>query len=94
MSASLSPPPLYTIPMVQRPAGHGRLFSKIVFPLIFNLGMLGINSAQFLFLILLLIPGDFGRRLYKRCVDWTKDGFGRLCKSLLPASTSSTLMVQ
>lgn len=70
------PQPLYTIPIADRPPGHGRLWSKIAFPLVFNLGILGINSAQFLCLLLLLLPG--GRQLYKRAIDWTKDGFGRL----------------
>lgn len=75
-----SSPPLYTIPIAERPTGHGKLFSKLVFPVVFNLGLLGINSVQFLLLLLLLIPGERGRLLYKRAIDWTKDGFGRLCE--------------
>lgn len=75
-------PPLYTIPMASRPKGYGSLFSKVVFPLVFNLGILGINSAHFVCLLLLLIP-VYGRGLYKRAIDWTKDGFGRLCKPSL-----------
>jgi 1-acyl-sn-glycerol-3-phosphate acyltransferase len=85
------PQPLYTIPIADRPPGHGRLWSKIVFPLVFNLGILGINSAQFLCLLLLLLPG--GRQLYKRAIDWTKDGFGRLLIAItvLCAPTSLTI---
>lgn len=70
-------PPLYTIPMDKRPPGYGPWRSKIVFPLVFDLGMLGINSAQFLFLPLLLIP-VVGQQLFRRAIAWTKDGFGRL----------------
>jgi len=70
--------PLYTIPIDQRPRGHGPLFSKILFPLVFNLGQLGINSAQFLALLLLLIPFGIGRRLFDDAIGWTKDGYGRM----------------
>ncbi|KAK8869793.1 hypothetical protein IAR55_000361 [Kwoniella newhampshirensis] len=54
--------PLYTIPIAERPP-HGPLTSKIFFPLLFNLAQLGINSAQFLCLPLLLIP-FVGRRAF------------------------------
>ena len=70
-------PPLYTIPIEQRPP-HGPLFSKVFFPLLFNLGQIGINSAQFLALPLLLIPFGVGRRLFDTAVGYTKDGYGRL----------------
>lgn len=76
LSAS-PPPPVHTIPIDQRPKGYGSLFSKIFFPIIFNLGLIALGSAQFLFLPLLLIP-FVGRRLFRRAIDWTKDGFGRL----------------
>ncbi|WVQ98757.1 hypothetical protein IAU59_005888 [Kwoniella sp. CBS 9459] len=72
----MSDKPLYTIPIDQRPP-HGPLTSKIFFPLLFNLAQLGINSAQFLMLPLLLIPFA-GRRLFAGAVGWTKDGYGRL----------------
>ncbi|BEJ18203.1 hypothetical protein CspHIS471_0704800 [Cutaneotrichosporon sp. HIS471] len=89
----MSPPtqPLYTIPIADRPAWHGRLWSRIVFPLVFNLGILGLNSAQFLCLALLFFPG--GKQLYKRAIDWTKDGFGRLLIAItvLCAPTSLTI---
>ncbi|BEI87178.1 hypothetical protein CcaverHIS002_0705240 [Cutaneotrichosporon cavernicola] len=89
----MSPPtqPLYTIPIADRPAWHGRLWSRIVFPLVFDLGILGLNSAQFLCLALLLLPG--GKQLYKRAIDWTKDGFGRLLIAItvLCAPTSLTI---
>ncbi|RSH88082.1 uncharacterized protein EHS24_000609 [Apiotrichum porosum] len=81
---SSTPPPLYTLPIDKRPPGYGPWFSKIVFPIVFNLGILGISSAQFLFLPLLLIP-ILGRPLFRRAIAWTKDGFGRL---LLCAPTS------
>jgi hypothetical protein len=68
---------MYSIPMKQRPPGYGSWWSKIAFPIIFNLGCLGLNSVQFLFLPLLLIPG-IGSALFHRAIDWTKDGFGRL----------------
>lgn len=68
--------PLYTIPIDRRPP-HGPLFSKIFFPLLFNLGQLGINSAQFLTLPLLLIP-FWGQGLFDEAIGWTKDCYGRL----------------
>lgn len=70
-------PPLYTIPIEQRPRGYGSWFSTILFPIVFDLGILGINSAQGLLLVLLLIP-VVGRGWYERAIGWTKDGFGRL----------------
>lgn len=77
-----APAPLYTISIDRRPPGYGPLFSKILFPIVFNLGILGLNSLQFLCLLFKLIPGDTGRRLYRTSIDWTKDGFGRLCEHL------------
>jgi hypothetical protein len=70
---------MYTIPIAERPP-HGPLITKILFPLLFNLGQLGINSAQFAALPLLLIPW-FGRRMFDAAIDWTKDGYGRLRES-------------
>ncbi|GMK59947.1 hypothetical protein CspeluHIS016_0901640 [Cutaneotrichosporon spelunceum] len=83
--------PLYTIPIADRPPRHGCLWSQIVFPLVFNLGILGLNSAQFLCLPLLLLPG--GKRLFNWAIDWTKDGFGRLLIAItvLCAPTSLTI---
>ncbi|OCF35476.1 acyltransferase [Kwoniella heveanensis BCC8398] len=72
----MSEKPLYTIPIDQRPP-HGPWTSKIFFPILFNLAQLGINSVQFLFLPLLLIPFA-GRRLFESAIGWTKDGYGRL----------------
>jgi hypothetical protein len=77
---TISTMPLYTIPIAQRPS-HGPLFSKIFFPIVFNLGQLGINSAQFLALPLLLIP-IVGRRAFNSVIDYTKDGYGRLRERL------------
>ncbi|WVQ78295.1 hypothetical protein IAT38_000380 [Cryptococcus sp. DSM 104549] len=68
--------PLYTVPIADRPP-HGPWTSKIFFPLLFNLAQLGINSAQFLMLPLLLIPFA-GRRLFDSAIGWTKEGYGRL----------------
>ncbi|KAK6902969.1 hypothetical protein I203_108230 [Kwoniella mangroviensis CBS 8507] len=76
----MSEKPLYTIPIDQRPP-HGPLTSKIFFPLIFNLAQLGINSAQFLCLPLLLIP-IVGRGWFDSAIGWTKDGYGRLRESI------------
>lgn len=73
--------PMYTIPIADRPP-HGPLFSKIFFPLLFNFGQIGINSAQILALPLLLIP-VFGRGWFEGVIGWTKDGYGRLCRSSL-----------
>ncbi|KIR59988.1 acyltransferase [Cryptococcus bacillisporus CA1873] len=68
--------PLYTIPINDRPP-HGPWTSKIFFPIIFTLAQLAINSAQFLFVPLLLVP-FVGKRLFSRAIGWTKDGYGRL----------------
>ncbi|OWZ63284.1 hypothetical protein AYX14_06762 [Cryptococcus neoformans] len=68
--------PLYTIPINNRPP-HGPWTSKILFPVIFTLAQLGINSAQFLFVPLLLVP-FVGKRLFSSAIGWTKDGYGRL----------------
>lgn len=73
-----APAPLYTVPIDKRPPGYGPIWSKIVFPIVFNLGILGLNSLQFLCLLFKLIPGDTGKQLYRTSIDWTKDGFGRL----------------
>jgi lysocardiolipin and lysophospholipid acyltransferase len=69
--------PLHTIPIAERPA-HGTLFSKLLFPLLFNLGQIGIHLAQLIALPLLLIPVH-GQRLFDDAISWTKDGYGRLC---------------
>ncbi|WWC69425.1 uncharacterized protein I206_103364 [Kwoniella pini CBS 10737] len=74
----MSEKPLYTIPIDERPP-HGPWTSKVFFPLVFNFAQLGINSAQFLFVPLLLIP-VVGRRWFDTAVGWTKDGYGRLCE--------------
>lgn len=77
----MSPPaPLYTLPIDKRPKGYGSWFSAIFFPIIFDLGIIGINSAQGLIRLSLLVPG-VGRRWYERGIAWTKDGFGRLRES-------------
>ncbi|ORX39896.1 acyltransferase-domain-containing protein [Kockovaella imperatae] len=70
-------PPLYTIPIDQRPP-HGPLFSKVFFPLVFNVAQICINSTHFLALPLLLIPFGIGRRWFRNVIDYTKDGYGRL----------------
>lgn len=71
--------PIHTIPIDQRPP-HGPFFSKIFFPLFFNLGIFGGSAAQFLCLPLLLIPFGIGRRYFDVAIGWTKDGFARLRK--------------
>ncbi|KAK4686630.1 hypothetical protein P7C73_g3495, partial [Tremellales sp. Uapishka_1] len=68
--------PLFTVPITKRPP-HGPLFSKIFFPSMFILGLLGINSAQILLLPLQAF-GPKGRELFDHGIGWTKDGFGRL----------------
>lgn len=81
--------PLYTIPINDRPP-HGPWTSKIFFPIIFTLAQLGINSAQFLFVPLLLVP-FVGKRLFSRAIGWTKDGYGRLrecCSTVWPNSNA------
>lgn len=74
----VDPDTLYTIPIADRPR-HGPLFSKVFFPLAFNLGILGINAVQFCALPLLLLP-VVGRGMFEAVIDWTKDSFGRLCE--------------
>ena len=74
---------MHTIPIADRPR-HGSWWNTLMFPLLFNLGILGISTAQMCALPLLLIP-VVGRRMFGGVVDWTKDGFGRLRES---ASTS------
>jgi lysocardiolipin and lysophospholipid acyltransferase len=73
---------LYKIPIAERPA-HGSWFAAILFPLLFNIGLIGINTAQFLITPLLLfspVTGGWTRTLFDRGIDWTKECFGRLCK--------------
>lgn len=74
-----SPNDIHRVPIAQRPP-HGSLFSKIFFPIVFTAAQLGINSAQICALPLLLIP-FVGKRLFRSVIDWTKDGYGRLCRS-------------
>jgi hypothetical protein len=81
--------PMYTIPIADRPA-HGPLYSKIFFPILFNIGQIGINSAQILALPLLLIP-FFGRAWFEGFIGWTKDGYGRLC-TFLPNTLSPQIL--
>lgn len=71
--------PMYTIPINERPS-HGPWFSAILFPILFTVAQLGINSAQFVFLPLLLVP-FVGKKLFRAAIDWTKDGYGRCCQS-------------
>jgi len=70
---------MYTTPISDRPP-HGPLYSKIFFPILFNFGQIGINSAQILALPLLLVP-FYGRGWFDAIIGWTKDGYGRLCGS-------------
>ena len=72
--------PLYTIPIKERPY-HGSLWCKIFFPIVFIAAQIGINSLQFLAVPLLLIP-YVGRRAFRRVIDYTKDGYGRLSGSM------------
>jgi hypothetical protein len=70
--------PLYRIPIADRPS-HGPLFSRILFPLVFNAAQIGLALSQFVALPLLLVP-FVGRKTFGRVVDYTKDGYGRLCE--------------
>jgi len=72
----MTPQALHTIPIADRPA-HGPWFSRIFFPLIFNLGQIGIFTSQVLALPLLLIP-FVGSKAFRSVIDYTKDGYGRL----------------
>lgn len=74
--ASVKASDMHTIPISDRPP-HGPLFSKIFFPLLFDLGIIGIHTTQLCALPLLLIP-IWGRKWFEAVIDWTKDGFGRL----------------
>ncbi|WWC61097.1 uncharacterized protein I303_103675 [Kwoniella dejecticola CBS 10117] len=87
----MSEKPLYTIPIDQRPP-HGPWTSKVFFPLVFNFAQLGINSAQFLFVPLLLIP-VVGRRWFDAAVGWTKDGYGRLHGQMTKINLPDRLVV-
>lgn len=71
---------LHTIPIAQRPP-HGPISSRIFFPLLFTLAQLGLIFAQVVALPLLLIP-FVGRSAFKNVIDYTKDGYGRLCESM------------
>lgn len=70
--------PLHTIPIASRGA-HGPLTTKILFPLVFNLAQLGLFITMLSATPLLLIP-VVGRRAFIAVIDYTKDGYGRLCK--------------
>ena len=48
-------PPMHTIPIADRPR-HGTWWNTLMFPLLFNLGILGISSAQVCAVPLLLVP--------------------------------------
>ena len=71
--------PMYTIPIDKRPP-HGPLFSKIFFPILFNIGQIGILTAVLMTVPLLLIP-VVGKKWFEAIVGWAKDGYGRLCTS-------------
>ena len=85
--------PLYTIPINDRPP-HGPWTSKILFPVIFTLAQLGINSTQFLFVPLLLVP-FVGKRLFSSAIGWTKDGYGRLreCRSTVWPDSNAVIAI-
>lgn len=68
---------LHTIPIQDRPS-HGPIFSKVFFPLVFNLGQIGILTAQLLATPLLLIPFGVGRRCFDAGIGYTKAGYGKL----------------
>lgn len=82
---------LFSTPITERPR-HGTWWNTIAFPLLFNLGMLGINSAQFCALPLLLVP-FIGRRCFEGVIDWTKDGFGRLRKCSSPGNADTVILI-
>ena len=71
--------PMYTIPIDKRPP-HGPLFAKIFFPILFNIGQIGILTAVLMTVPLLLIP-VVGKKWFETIVAWAKDGYGRLCIS-------------
>jgi lysocardiolipin and lysophospholipid acyltransferase len=75
-----APVDLYTIPIASRPP-HGSWFAAILFPILFNTGLICINFSQFLLLPLLALSpltAGWTRSLFERGVDWTKECFGRL----------------
>jgi 1-acyl-sn-glycerol-3-phosphate acyltransferase len=74
-----SDPPLYSIPIAQRPAGSwGRFVKAILFCFLFNFGCLLINSCQFAFLVFRVLPFRRSRRLYYASIRYTKGAFGAL----------------
>jgi lysocardiolipin and lysophospholipid acyltransferase len=70
---------MYTIPIDKRPT-HGPLFSKIFFPILFNIGQIGLLSTVLMSVPLLLLP-VVGKKWFEAIVGWAKDGYGRLCTS-------------
>jgi len=74
-------PPIHTIPISSR-GSHGKLSSKILFPLIFNLAQVGLFVTMLSATPLLLLP-VVGRRAFVAVVNYTKDGYGRLRRLVL-----------
>jgi hypothetical protein len=79
MSPTTPAEAMHTVPIANRPR-HGSWWNTIMFPLLFNVGILGLSFAQMCALPLLLVP-FVGRRMFEGVIDWSKDGFGRLCES-------------
>ncbi|KAL7424006.1 hypothetical protein Q5752_001591 [Cryptotrichosporon argae] len=85
-------PPLYTIPIADRPPGHGSWYNALFFPLVFQLGLCGINAVQFALLPLLLVP-VVGRRWFRAGIEYTKDGFGRLLIAITVLFAPTSLVI-
>lgn len=83
---------MHTIPIADRPP-HGPIASKILFPLLMIVGLLGIASTTLLATPLLLLPGKWGVSVMDMVVGFTKDGFGRLRELLLHVRLTSVIAI-
>ncbi|CDZ96751.1 Lysophosphatidic acid acyltransferase LPAAT and related acyltransferases [Phaffia rhodozyma] len=64
---------LWTVPIKDRPKSHGSWFSYIVFPIVFNIGILSINTTQLLCWPLAILPPT--RPLYYKILRSTKSSW-------------------
>jgi hypothetical protein len=71
--------PLYTIPIADRPS-HGPIFSKVFFPLVVNLVLVGHFIVHVLATSLLLIPFGVGRQCFDAGIGYSKAGFANFCE--------------
>lgn len=89
-----SDPPLYSIPIAQRPSGSwGRFVKAILFCFLFNFGCLLINGCQFAFLVFRVLPFRRSRRLYYASIRYTKGAFGALQSQFRSSAPGNVLLM-